>query len=78
MESGSRRVHCTVLQLRIYGFLFPVAGLIGQSGKWNVEALTQVDRGVVGCLVVGLCPEIEGIAGSAALEAEAEPDCLPE
>jgi len=53
-------------------FLFPVPGRGRQGWQRDVQAFAQIDGGIVGGLVVGLRPQVQRVAGAAALEAMEE------
>jgi len=55
--------------MRVYGFLFPVAWGRWQGRQRDAEALAEVDGGSVRGETVGLGPEVQRVAGAAALEA---------
>jgi hypothetical protein len=55
--------------LRIYGFLLPVPRGWRQDRQRDAETLAKVQGGVVGRLLGGPGPEVEGVARAAAFEA---------
>ena len=62
-------VHCTGVRRVVYGFLFSVPGWHGERGRRDVEALAQVECGVVRSLPGGGRPQVERIAPPTTLEA---------
>ena len=50
-------------------FLFPVPRRGWQGGQRDVQSFAQVDGGIVRGKLIGLRPQVEGVARAAALEA---------